>query len=38
MEDGIHDYNWLDCYTTEISDAKYRWENIAHLGNGLEHI
>ena len=38
LEDEILGDDWLDCYSTEIIDAKYEWTNIENIVKGLEHL
>ena len=38
LEDDLLGDDWLDCYATEILDAKYEWTNIENIVKGLEHL
>ena len=38
LEDEILGEEWLDCYATEILDAKYEWTNVKDVVSKLTHL
>ena len=37
-EDELFGEDWLNCYATEILDAKYEWTYVANVVNNLRHL
>ena len=38
LEDDLLGNDWLECYATEILDAKYEWTNIEKVVRDLNHL
>ena len=38
IEEGLLGEDWLQCYATEILDAKYEWTDVKDVVDGLEHL
>ena len=38
IEDEILGKDWLQCYATEILDAKYEWTDVKDVVKGLTHL
>ena len=38
LEDELLGEQWLDCFATEIFDAKYEWTDISTVVNNLKHL
>ena len=38
LEDDLLGKDWLECYATEILDAKYEWTNIERIVRDLHHL
>jgi hypothetical protein len=38
VKDEICGEHWLECYTTEILDAKYETTDVAYVVKGLTHL
>jgi hypothetical protein len=37
-EDELFGEDWLNCYATEICDAKYEWTDVADVVAKLTHL
>eukprot|EP00957_Ditylum_brightwellii_P173736 13227326-Ditylum_brightwellii.AAC.1 len=38
LEDEISGKDWLQCYATEILDAKYEWTDVTDAVKKLHHL
>ena len=38
VEDDIQVKGWLECFATEILDAKYEWTNVRNVVQQIDHL